>query len=139
MKKSKKLLIIAVVILTIISAILGWLLYSDRPFETISANEIGEIKVYAIPPEEEVILSEVEVESVVPILQNLKISKPGYKVFTMSGQTVRLTIQKTDGSTIELSNVGNVQISIDGRSYRADYDSAEAINNFANKVLGTGF
>ena len=45
MKKSKKLLIIAVVILTIISAILGWLLYSDRPFETISANEIGEINL----------------------------------------------------------------------------------------------
>ena len=47
MKKGKKLLIIAVVILAIASAILGWLLYSSRPLETISVNEIEEIKVYA--------------------------------------------------------------------------------------------
>ncbi len=139
MKKGKKLLIVAVVILAITAAILGWLLYSARPFETMYVNEIEEIKVFAIPPEEEVVLSEAEVERVVPLLQNLKVSKPGYKVFALSGQTVRITVQKTDGSIIEISNVGNVQIIIDGRSYRADYESAEAINNFANKVLETGF
>jgi len=139
MKKGKKLLIIAVVILAIASAILGWLLYSSRPLETISVNEIEEIKVYAIPPDEEVILSGAEIDRVVPLLQNLKISKPGYKVFALGGQTVRITVQKTDGSIIEISNVGNVQIIIDGRSYRADYESAEAINNFVNKVLETGF
>lgn len=139
MKKSKKLLIVAVVILAITSAILGWLLYSARPFETMNVNEIEEIKVFAIPPEEEVVLSEAEVESIVPLLQNLRISKPGYKVFALSGQTVRITVQKMDGSIIEISNVGNVQIIIDGRSYRAEYESAEAINNFANKVLETGF
>ena len=139
MKKGKKLLIIAVVILAIASAILGWLLYSSRPLETISVNEIEEIKVYAIPPDEEVILSGVEIDRVVPLLQNMKISKPGYKVFALGGQTVRITVQKTDGSIIEISNVGNVQIIIDGRSYRADYESAEAINNFVNKVLETGF
>ena len=139
MKKGKKLLIIAVVILAITVAILGWLLYSARPFETMNVNEIEEIKVFAIPPEAEVVLSEAEVEKVVPLLQNLKVSKPGYKVFALSGQTVRITVQKTDGSVIEISNVGNVQIIIDGRSYQAEYESAEAINNFANKVLKTGF
>ena len=139
MKKSKKLLIIAVVILAIVSAIIGWLLYSDRPFETITANGIEEIKVYAIPPDAEVVLSEAEVERVVPLLQNLKVSKPGYKVFALIGQTITITIKETNGTIIEISNVGNVQIIIDGRSYRADYESAEAINNFANKVLETGF
>lgn len=139
MKKGKKLLIIAVVILAIASAILGWLLYSARPFETIGVNEIEEIKVYAIPPEEEVVLSEAEIDRVVPLLQNLKISKPGYKAFAMGGQTVKLTVQKTDGTAIEISNIGNVLIIIDGKSYQADYESAEAINNFANKVLETGF
>ena len=139
MKKSKKLMIIGVVILAIVSAIFGWLLCSDRPFETITANEIEEIKVYAIPPDAEVVLSEAEVERVIPLLQNLKVSKPGYKVFALSGQTIKITIKETDGTIIEISNVGNVQIIIDGRSYRADYESAEAINNFANKVLETGF
>ena len=139
MKKGKKLLIIGVVILAVVSAILGWLLYSDSPFEAITVDEIEEIKVYAIPPEAEVVLSEAEVEKVVPLLQNLKVSKPGYKVFALSGQTITITIKITDGSIVEISNVGNVQIIIDGRNYRADYESAEAINNFANKVLETGF
>ena len=139
MKKGKKLLIVAVVILSMISVILVWLFYSARPFEAMNVNEIEEIKVFAIPPEDEVILSEAEVESIVPLLQNLRISKLGYKVFALSGQTVRITVQKMDGSIIEISNVGNVQIIIDGRSYRAEYESAEAINNFANKVLETGF
>ena len=49
------------------------------------------------------------------------------------------TVQKTDGTIIEIFNVGNVQIIISGRSYRADYESAEAINNFANKILETSY
>ena len=139
MKKSKRLPIIIVLILTLVIGVLTYFLYSDRPFETITVKEIEEIKVYAIPPNEEFVLSEAEVESIVPLLQNLKISKPGYKVFAMNGQTIRITIQKIGGSIIEISNVGNVQIIINGRSYRADYESAEAINNFVNKVLETGF
>lgn len=139
MKKGKRLPIIIVLIVALTIGVLSYFLYSDRPFETITVNDIQEVKVYAIPPEEEVVLSEAEVERVVPLLQNLKISKPGYKVFALSGQTVRITVQKTDGSIIEISNVGNIQIIIDGRSYRAEYESAEAINNFANKVLKTGF
>ena len=141
MKKSKKLTIAAALILVTASAVVGWVFYSARPFETICADDIEEIMVYAIPPEKEIVLSEAEVERVVPLLQNLKISKPGYKIFAlgMGGQTVRFTVQKTNGSTIEISNFGNVLITIDNKSYQADYESAEAINAFANEALGTGF
>ena len=104
MKKSKILLIVFIFALAI--WVLTYFLYSDRPFETIDVKEIEEIKVYAIPPNEEVVLDETEVERLIPLLQNLKIS-----------------------------NIGNVRIMIDGRNYRAEYESAEAINSFANKVL----
>ena len=141
MKRGKKLTIAAALILVTASAVVGWVFYSARPFETICADDIEEIMVYAIPPEKEIVLSEAEVERVVPLLQNLKISKPGYKIFAlgMGGQTVRFTVQKTNGSTIEISNFGNVLITIDNKSYQADYESAEAINAFANEALGTGF
>ena len=141
MKRGKKLTIAAALILVTASAVVGWVFYSARPFETIRADDIEEIMVYAIPPEKEIVLSEAEVERVVPLLQNLKISKPGYKIFAlgMGGQTVRFTVQKTNGSTIEISNFGNVLITIDNKSYQADYESAEAINAFANEALGTGF
>nr|WP_289767820.1 hypothetical protein [uncultured Acetatifactor sp.] len=128
-------------ILVITSAVLWWSLYSARPFETINVDDIEEITVYAIPPEKEIVLSKDEVERVIPLLQNLKISKPGYKILArrMGGQTAGFIVQKSDGSTIEIFNFGNVIITIDNKSYQADYESAEAINAFANKVLGTGF
>lgn len=139
MKKNKRLRIIIVLILTLVIGFLLYFIYSEKPFKTIDANEIEEIKVFAIPPEKEVVLSEAEVEKIIPLLQNLKTSKPGYKTSALAGQTVRITVQKKDGTIIEIFNVGNVQIIINDRSYRADYESAEAINNFANKVLETGY
>lgn len=57
----------------------------------------------------------------------------------MGGQTVRFTVQKSDGSTIEISNFGNILITIGNISYQADYESAEAVNEFANKALGDWF
>lgn len=137
----QKTAIVTALILVITSAVLWWSLYSARPFETINVDDIEEITVYAIPPEKEIVLSKDEVERVIPLLQNLKISKPGYKILArrMGGQTVGFIVQKSDGSTIEIFNFGNVIITIDNKSYQADYESAEAINAFANKVLGTGF
>lgn len=135
MKKNKRLPIIIILILTLIIGFLLYFIYSEKPFKTIDVNEIEEIKVFAIPPEKEVVLGEDEVEKIIPLLQNLKTSKPGYKIPALAGQTIRITVQKTDGTIIEIFNVGNVQIIINDRSYRADYESAEAINNFVNKVL----
>lgn len=139
MKKNKRVPIIIVLILTLVISFLLYFIYSEKPFKTIDVNEIEEIKVFAIPPEKEVVLGEDEVEKIIPLLQNLKTSKPGYKIPALAGQTVRITVQKTDGTIIEIFNVGNVQIIINNRSYRADYESAEAINNFVNKVLETGY
>ena len=140
--KRKKTTTVVVRILALLVGVLWYFLYSDRPFESMNVNEIEEIKVYAIHPDKEVVLNEAELESAVPLLQNLKISKPGYMLFPpmgWGGQTVRFTVQKTDGSTIVISNFGNVLITIDSINYQADYESAHAISIFANKVLETGF
>lgn len=141
MKKVKKPTIIAVLILVLTVAILGWHLYSARPLETISADDIEEITVFAFPQGKEIVLSEAEVEQAVSLLQNLIVSKPGYGIFLfgMGGQTVVFTVQKSGGSTIEISNFGNILITINNISYQADYESAEALNKFANKALETGF
>jgi len=139
MKKGKKLPIIAVLILILIAGVLWYFLQSDKPFDTMSANEIAQVTVYAIPPDEEATLTEAEIASFIPLLQNLKVANPKASTAGLGGQTVKFTVLKTDGSTIEISNIGNVKIIIDGKNYKADYESAEALNNFANKVLETGF
>ena len=138
-KSKARIIIICALTLFCVSV---WGILSFRPFESMNVNEIEEIKVYAIHPDKEVVLNEAELESAVPLLQNLKISKPGYMLFPpmgWGGQTVRFTVQKTDGSTIVISNFGNVLITIDSINYQADYESAHAISIFANKVLETGF
>ena len=137
MKKGKMLLLLA----ALLAAVLGYFLYSAEPLAALETDEIAEIRVYAIPPDAEVVLDEAEVENAVSLLQNLKVSRPGYGMLAMGlgGQTVKITVQMTDGSSVEISNIGNVIITIDNKSYRADYATAEAINQFANKVLNTGF
>lgn len=138
--KNRKRLPIAVALITAITfGILGYFLYSDRPFASLSVDEIEEITVYAIPPEKEVVLSESETEAAVLLLQDLKVSKPGYGrfMFGLAGQTVTLTVQKTDGSVFAVSNIGNVLITIDNMSYQADYESAKAISDLVNKALET--
>ena len=94
----QKTAIVTALILVITSAVLWWSLYSARPFETINVDDIEEITVYAIPPEKEIVLSKDEVERVIPLLQNLKISKPGYKILArrMGGQTVGFIVQKSE-------------------------------------------
>ncbi len=51
MKKSKRLPIIIVLILTLVIGFLLYFIYSEKPFKTIDVNEIEEIKVFALPPE----------------------------------------------------------------------------------------
>ena len=142
MRKNTKLKIIVVSILAFTVFILGYFLYSDKPFETMRIDEIDVIKVYATHPDKEVVLNAAEMEHAVSLLQDLKISKPGYTLFPpfgCGGQTVRYTVQKTDGSTVVISNFGNILITIDNINYQADYESAQPISKFANAVLDTGF
>jgi len=141
MVKRKKLTIAVIVVFVLALCAVWYFLYSDVPLEDLQLSQIEQISVYAIPPDQTIVLNADDEERVIPLLQNLKVSKPGYKLFMlgMGGQTVTFAIEKTDGSTVEISNVGNVFITIDGKSYQADYPTAEALNAFANEVLGTGF
>lgn len=140
-KQRRKRQVTAVAGLAVVAAVLLYLLVSVRPLAAMDADEIREIRVYAMHPGEEVILNEEETARAVSLLRDLKVSRPGYILLPLGwgGQTVSYTVQKTDGSSVVISNFGNIRITVDGVRYRADYETANAISKFANHVLDTGF
>ena len=62
MRKNVIRWILLALVLIAASVVLRYWIYSDKPFETMNTNDIEEIKVYAIPPDAEVVLDEAEAE-----------------------------------------------------------------------------
>lgn len=136
--KKKKLTIVLITTL-IFCVIIGCLVSADKPLKSITVSEIEEIKVWAQPPipHAEAVLNQAETDNIIPILQKIKKSKQEYKESeVMYGQLVIFTILMSDGSTVKITDR---DIEIDGRSYQIDSKSAQAISDYANKVLKTGF
>lgn len=136
MKRNGKRWIAAALLLVAVLGACWYLLYEARPLRTLDA---GEIRVRAMPPDREAILSGAEVDAMLPLLRELKVTSPGYRMPPVSGQTVFVTVRKNDGSMIEITNVGNMQLVINGKRYRTEYDSVDAMDRFVNRVLETGF
>ncbi len=134
MSKRKKAAVIAgiTVIIFVISA---YFFFPLKPLASLDMRDIEEVRVLTVPPEQEIILHQEEMEKAVKLLQDVKAYQPGYIANSTVGQYVKFSIIKTDGTKIEVVVEGNITIMINGVSYRAEYFSAEAISSFANDIL----
>lgn len=134
MSKRKKIgLITALVILVAVAAVLYF--RPQTPLADLQADQIETIFVYAMPPEEKVVLTEEQSAEAVKLLQNLQISRKGYQLQGAGGQTVKFTLVGKDGTGWEVVNFGNAVIYIGGQPYKAEYHSAHALSTFANQVI----
>ena len=131
LRARKKILCAAAVI-----ALAAALFYLIFPLSSLKPEEIEEIRLFAIPPEQTAVLGPEDAAQAASLLRGLRAYQPGYRVGnSLCGQYIAFTVVKTDGSEIEVSNTGNVALTIGGTGYRAEYNSAEALNAFANGVL----
>lgn len=134
MRMRKKVLFTAAAI-TLAAALL-YLIFPLRPLSSLKPEEIEEIRLFAVPPEQTVVLGPEDAAQAAVLLRGLRAYQPGYRLGDpLCGQYIAFTIVRTDGSEIEVSNTGNVALTIGGTGYRAEYNSAEALNAFANRVL----
>lgn len=132
-KRKKRLLILAFIVLAAVVALLHF--RPQTPLSHLQPDQIDTMFVYAMPPEEKVVLSEEQSAQAVELLQNLQISRKGYRLLGAGGQTVKFTLVCKDGTGLEVVNFGNAVICIGGQSYKADYHSAHALSTFANQII----
>ena len=132
-KRKKRLLILAFVVLAAVAALLHF--RPQTPLSHLQPDQIDTMFVYAMPPEEKVILSEEQSARAVELLQNLQISRKGYRLLGAGGQTVKFTLVCKDVTGLEVVIFGNTVIYINGQSYKAEYTSAHALSTFANQII----
>jgi len=132
MNKRKKWFLILAFLVIAAAALLHF--RPQTPLADLQADGIDTIFVYAMPPEEKVVLSEEQSARAVELLQNLQISRKGYRLLGAGGQTVKFTLVYKDGTGLEVVNFGNAVIYIGGQPYKADYHSAHALSTFANQL-----
>lgn len=134
MGKCKRIAIVisAVIILFIIIA---YFFFPVTPCSSLKMEEIKEISVFCIPPEQTVTLSQEELTKALDLLQDMQAYHRVYISKSLVGQAVKFTIIKSDGTETEIVIVGNMTISINGASYRAQYTTTEALTSFANSII----
>lgn len=130
MKKHKILYILSVCV--IIAGILSFLSPGKKPFKDLEAWEIESATVRLLPPDKTVQI--MEPRELVDYLKDVVIYNRDDSFNEYSGQAVIFTIQKTDGTQVEIMEY-NPFIVIDGIGYKCKYDPCEALNNYANSLL----
>ena len=134
MGKCKKIAMVIGVVL-ILFVIIAYFFFPVTPCSSLKMEDIKEIRIFCVPPEQTVILSQEELAKAVDLLQDMKASHRGYISNSLIGQAVKFTIIKSDGTEIEIVIAGNTTLTINGASYRAQYTTTEAVTSFANDVL----
>jgi len=111
----------------------------QKPFSDLNADDILSVSVFAIPPNETVLVDDMEqIETIVEILNTVVIYQESGEWRDSAGQMVTFTIKKSTGGVIEVSAY-NPHLIIDGQGYKTEYQPCENLNRIANTVLGTRF
>ena len=110
-------------------------LIGERPFAGWSNEEIARVELTLTPPDRTFTLTDAEVGELLPLLQQVVLYQRDDSYTDYAGQTVVFDVILRDGSTIQIWEY-NPFVIIDGEGYRAKYEPCEALNAFANQMLG---
>ena len=113
--------------------------FSQRPFNDLHTEDILSISVFAIPPNETVVIDDIEqIEIIVEILRTVVIYQSSDEWKDSAGQMVTFTLNKATDEVVEVSAY-NPHLIIDGQGYRTEYQPCENLNRIANTLLDTRF
>lgn len=134
--KKKVLISIGVIIVIAVAVVLLVLINAgEKPFKNLSAEDISEISIWLQPPNEVINLNRNEIDELVGLLQDIVIYKEDNTYGGYNGQIVMINIVKTDGTQLELMAY-NPFFVIAGQGYTTKYRPCEAVNRYANEILG---
>lgn len=136
--KRKILIAVAVIVAAALILTIGLCIFGRRPFKDMNADDIQSISIHLWPPNETLELTRQEIEELVCLLQQVRIYNRSWIYLASGGQSCIMTITYKDGAVHEV-NVFNPTVIINGKGYRTEYEAANAINKFANRLFDTGF
>lgn len=100
----------------------------------LSEEDIKEVMVLANPPGKEASLSQEEIRELVESLNSVTVYRKDNSYNEYAGQWVEFSITKTDGTELEVAAYSPFII-INGEGYQANYESCQAMNGLANRVI----
>lgn len=104
----------------------------NKPFAELQSSDIRSASVQLLPPNETVSIP--EPEELTALLHDVVIFEEDDSYFEYYGQSVIFTLEKTDGTTVEIMAYDPFVV-IDGIGYKCEYEPCEALNRYANDLL----
>ena len=137
--KKKRIILLCVIGIILIGAVLIWSPWEKAPLADLKADEIISIEVYAIPPNESIVVEDrAMIEEITRTLKEIVVYQRVIDFGISGGQGVRYTISFESGDIMEVTQFG-LQMGIDGQRYKGEYEPSENLNRLANEILKTGF
>lgn len=132
--KYKKMIIPTCVLIVIIAVVL--LVYprviGQKPFAKITVDDISQVSVLLIPPNETVEV--VELDQLVAALNDVVVYGKDNSYTQYDGQAVIYTITLTDGKEMTVQAY-NPFLVIDGIGYKTKYAPCEKLSQIANDLV----
>lgn len=131
-----KKIIIAVSILIIgILAVILFGIFGRKPFAKLSDSDIVSARLFIIPPDKTVDLTdEKDISELSEILNEIVIYREDNSGREYVGQLVQVTINLKNGESHTIGAY-NPFLFLDGKCYRTKYKPCEKLNAFGNRIL----
>ena len=104
-----------------------------RPFKDMDGADILSATVELMPPDVELEVS--DTEKLAELLRQVVIYRQDDSYRDYAGQAAVFTLSMDDGTVVEITEYTPFVI-IDGVGYKAKYEPCEALNSYANTLLG---
>ncbi len=128
--KRKRVLILSVIILSILTIAFGLIFYNsmqgERPFENLTVEEVKSISLYSQNVTQEIIytFTDEECKEIVKLLNGIAIGKEDNQEYT-GGFDREFRLEKTDGTIVEFGTSANFWF--DGQRYEVPKNNISLI------------
>ena len=131
----KKWLWLGVVLLAAAAVLLLLTHRGQRPFQDLEAADLAAVSVSLLPPDVTVTLDGAQRAELAALLREVVVYQRDDAYGQYAGQAVIFTLEMADGA-VRTVTAYNPFLVLDGAGYRTAYAPCEALNAFANGLIG---
>ena len=132
MKKINRRIPVLVGLLALGIVVFLFLFSGKRPFQDLDASEITSAIVRLVPPDKTIQIT--DISELAEYLRDVVVYNKDNSYTKYSGQGVIFTLTMSDGTQTKVMAY-NPFLVLDGVGYKTEYDSCQALNSYANRLL----